>query len=151
MNKDENWADADKFWKDHDPTPDTPENEFQDIYIKLVEFANNHFKEALLSGALSDRGRILIVYGPPDEVVEEPIYMDYMTDNVYDNITHRTEVKSVIVWYYDKPANQRYTYEFTGRVYSSMFFKFGDMEGYGTYSLIDTNVDEEIIDLRAWQ
>ena len=144
-------AEAQSFWSQHDPTPNTDENEFQDYYNQLVDIANENFREKLLPGALTDRGRVLILYGPPDEVVEEPLYMGYMTDNVYRSEDYWSGIKSMIVWYYDSPDYDNYTYEFTGRMYSGIYFEFGDLEGYGAYSLIGTNVDEEIVDLRAWQ
>ena len=141
----------DNFWKQHDPTTETPENEFMQIYYSRLQYATDHFDEVLQPGSKTDRGRIYILYGPPDEINEESMFMDYMPANTYDDELFSTQVKSIIVWEYFSPADKAFTEEFTGRTYSSMYFVFADMEGYGTYSLIRTSVDEEAIDLRAWQ
>ena len=59
------------FWYRRDPTPDTLENEFRDQYYQRVMYANERFS-AGIPGSLTDRGRIYIVYGPPDEVESHP-------------------------------------------------------------------------------
>ncbi len=55
------------FWKRHDPTPDTPQNEFKEEHYRRLAYANQHFA-AGLPGWKTDRGRIYIVYGPPDRI-----------------------------------------------------------------------------------
>ena len=58
-----------QFWKRRDPTPGTEENEFKDEHYRRIAFANLHFPTAQgKAGWRSDRGRIYIVYGPPDEI-----------------------------------------------------------------------------------
>jgi len=57
-----------QFWKRRDPTPGTPANEFKEEHYRRIAFANLHFKGASLEGWKSDRGRIYITYGPPDEI-----------------------------------------------------------------------------------
>ncbi len=60
-----------QFWKRRDPTPGTPENEFKDEHYRRIAVANLHFPTALgKAGRKTDRGRIYIVYGPPDEIDE---------------------------------------------------------------------------------
>ena len=59
-----------QFWLRRDPTPGTPENEFKEEHYRRIAFANEHFIETLkLPGWKTDRGRIHIVYGPPDEIM----------------------------------------------------------------------------------
>jgi GWxTD domain-containing protein len=55
------------FWWRRDPTPDTYENEFKVEHYRRIVYANDHFA-AQGPGWESDRGRIYIVYGPPDHV-----------------------------------------------------------------------------------
>ena len=58
-----------QFWKRRDPTPDTPENEFKEEHYRRIALANLHFPTAQgKAGWKTDRGRIYIVYGPPDEI-----------------------------------------------------------------------------------
>jgi GWxTD domain-containing protein len=58
-----------QFWKRRDPTPETPENEFKDEHYRRIAWANLRFPTAQgKAGWKTDRGRIYIVYGPPDEI-----------------------------------------------------------------------------------
>jgi GWxTD domain-containing protein len=59
-----------QFWLQRDPTPGTPENEFKEEHYRRFAYANQHFGslQASLVGWKSDRGRIYIMYGPPDEI-----------------------------------------------------------------------------------
>ncbi len=57
------------FWQRRDPTPDTYENEFKEEHYTRIAYANQHFGAHDL-GWKTDRGRIYIVYGPPDRVTD---------------------------------------------------------------------------------
>ena len=59
------------FWQRRDPTPDTPENEFKEEHYRRIAYANEHFA-AGIPGWKTDRGRMYIVYGPPDEIDAHP-------------------------------------------------------------------------------
>ncbi len=61
-----------EFWAKRDQTPDTPDNEFKRDYLARVEYANQNFKGGFRSGWKSDRGRILLLYGNPDEIERFP-------------------------------------------------------------------------------
>jgi GWxTD domain-containing protein len=56
-----------KFWQRRDPAPGTPENEFKEEHYRRMAYANQHFASSV-PGWRTDRGRIYIVYGPPDEI-----------------------------------------------------------------------------------
>jgi GWxTD domain-containing protein len=56
-----------QFWLRRDPTPGTTENEFKEEYYRRIAYANEHFLERG-PGWKTDRGRIYITYGPPDEI-----------------------------------------------------------------------------------
>ena len=55
------------FWRRRDPTPDTFENEFEDEHYRRMIYANERFASSV-PGWRSDRGRIYIMYGPPDSI-----------------------------------------------------------------------------------
>jgi len=55
------------FWDRRNPNPDSEDNEFKDEHYRRIEYANEHFP-AGKPGWMTDRGRIYIVYGPPDEI-----------------------------------------------------------------------------------
>lgn len=58
-----------QFWLHRDPTPGTPENEFKDEHYRRVAQANLRFPTATgTPGWKTDRGRIYITFGPPDEI-----------------------------------------------------------------------------------
>ncbi|HEY4905453.1 MAG TPA: GWxTD domain-containing protein [Candidatus Sulfotelmatobacter sp.] len=59
------------FWQRRDPTPDTEENEYKEDHYQRIAYANEHFA-AGIPGWKSDRGRIYIMYGKPDEIDSHP-------------------------------------------------------------------------------
>jgi GWxTD domain-containing protein len=60
-----------QFWLRRDPTPGTPENEFKEEHYRRIAWANLRFPTATgKAGWKTDRGRIYILYGPPDEIDE---------------------------------------------------------------------------------
>ncbi|HZE67927.1 MAG TPA: GWxTD domain-containing protein [Pyrinomonadaceae bacterium] len=65
-----------EFWRRRDPDPDTDENEFKEEYYERVAYANEHFSSGI-PGWKSDRGRIWIMYGKPDERETHPMGGNY--------------------------------------------------------------------------
>jgi len=61
-----------EFWRRRDPDPDTDENEFKEEYYERIAYANEHFASGI-PGWKSDRGRIWIMYGKPDERETHPM------------------------------------------------------------------------------
>jgi GWxTD domain-containing protein len=59
------------FWQRRNPDPDSEDNAFKDEHYRRIEYANEHFA-AGKPGWMTDRGRIYIVYGPPDEIESHP-------------------------------------------------------------------------------
>ncbi len=60
-----------QFWLRRDPTPDTVENEFKEEHYRRIAYANEHYASGI-PGWKTDRGRIYITYGPPDEIESHP-------------------------------------------------------------------------------
>jgi len=56
-----------QFWLRRDPTPDTVENEFKEEHYRRIAYANEHFASGI-PGWKTDRGRIYIMYGAPDDI-----------------------------------------------------------------------------------
>ncbi len=56
-----------QFWLRRDPTPGTPENEMKNEHYRRIAYANEHFASNV-AGWKTDRGRIYITFGPPDEI-----------------------------------------------------------------------------------
>jgi GWxTD domain-containing protein len=61
-----------QFWLRRDPTPGTPQNEFMQEHYRRIAYANKHFASPTLYGWKTDRGRIYIKYGRPDEIESHP-------------------------------------------------------------------------------
>src|ERR1041385_8474502 len=59
------------FWHDRDTNPDTEENEFKQEFYERTAYANEHFSSGK-PGRLTDRGRIYIKFGKPDEIESHP-------------------------------------------------------------------------------
>src|SRR5947209_13593334 len=60
-----------QFWLRRDPDPDTPENEYKDEYFQRIQYANEKFTSGI-AGWRTDRGRIYIMFGKPDELESHP-------------------------------------------------------------------------------
>lgn len=60
-----------QFWLRRDPDPDTDVNEYREDYYTRIAYANEHFTSGI-PGWRTDRGRIYIMFGPPDEKESHP-------------------------------------------------------------------------------
>ena len=66
-NEEEREKFIESFWDRRNPNPDSEDNEFKDEHYRRIEYANDHFSSGM-QGWRTDRGRIYIVFGPPDEI-----------------------------------------------------------------------------------
>ncbi|MGB9893232.1 MAG: GWxTD domain-containing protein [Candidatus Saccharicenans sp.] len=74
------------FWKQRDPNPDTPENEFKEEHYRRIKYANQNFgKDSPGPGWRTDMGRIYILLG-------EPNYTEKY-ENLYD-------LYPTVIWFY---------------------------------------------------
>lgn len=60
-----------QFWLRRDPTTDSIENEFKEEHYRRIAYTNENFPSGI-PGWKTDRGRIYITYGPPDEKETHP-------------------------------------------------------------------------------
>jgi GWxTD domain-containing protein len=56
------------FWKHRDPNPSTPENEFKTEHYRRINYANHFFRESPKPGWMTDRGRMYIILGEPNDI-----------------------------------------------------------------------------------
>ncbi len=61
------------FWARRDPDLKTPQNEFKDRVEALVKLADERFGLRGRRGSLTERGKVLIVLGPPKQIVPREI------------------------------------------------------------------------------
>ncbi|HEU0119410.1 MAG TPA: M56 family metallopeptidase [Bryobacteraceae bacterium] len=60
------------FWQRRDPTPGTMENEAKEEHYRRIAYVNELYGEKNLAGWKTKRGRIYLVYGPPDDIESHP-------------------------------------------------------------------------------
>jgi GWxTD domain-containing protein len=85
ITKEELWAflqltnDADRdlfiqqFWERRSPDPDSQDNSFESEHYRRISYSNDHFSAGSIAGWKTDRGRIYIEFGPPDEIVQRSV------------------------------------------------------------------------------
>lgn len=56
------------FWEERDPTPNTEYNELKVEYYRRIDYAFRNYSGQRKPGIETDRGRIYILYGPPDDI-----------------------------------------------------------------------------------
>lgn len=61
-----------RFWRRRDATPATLVNEYRQLFWTRVREANEKFLDSPGPGWQTDRGKIYILYGPPDEIADDP-------------------------------------------------------------------------------
>ena len=108
-----------EVWKRHDPTPNTKFNEKEVEYFERIEYCEENFSHGD-RGWRSDRARIYVTLGKPDEITRYPYYTAPRNpinpaETIYD---------SYVVWSYYK-LNLQYI--------------FGDRHGFGEYILLNPN------------
>jgi len=106
------------FWVKRDPDKSTPINEMKIEYFKRVEYANQHFSVGNKEGWKTDRGRVYIMYGPPDEYERHPSEVDS---------------KPYEIWYYHN-------------IEGGVEFVFVDKSGFSDYILVHSTKRNEIRD-----
>lgn len=107
------------FWKQRDPTPGTPENEFQEEHYRRINYANRQFGRGVPKfGWETDRGRIFIILGEPMGI---------------DRHTGGTQVYNAEVWFY-----QGLTQYGLPAGFNLVFFQ---KDGVGEYVLYSPSAD----------
>lgn len=70
---DERRAFVARFWTGLDPAPETADNEFQLEFYRRAQYADANFSTEATRGSVTDRGRVLLVLGPPSYATRAPI------------------------------------------------------------------------------
>lgn len=106
-----------EFWGRRDTDPTTKRNEAREIYLSRVKYANEQFT-GFKEGWKTDRGRILLIYGEPDDIERSPF---------------SSETKPYQIWHY---------YSVQGGV----DFVFVDKRNFGDLELVHSTARGELND-----
>jgi len=117
------------FWHSRDPDPDTEENEFKQQFFERIAYANEHFSSGK-PGRLTDRGRIYIKFGKPDEVESHPAGGSYERPSYEGGGSTSTY------------PFEKWFYRYLPNVGSGIEIEFVDPTGSGEYR-IARNPDEK--------
>jgi GWxTD domain-containing protein len=118
-----------EFWRRRDPDPDTDENEYREEYYERIAYANEHFASGI-PGWKTDRGRIYIMYGKPDELETHPSGGTYNRESYEGGGSTSTY------------PFERWFYRYIAGVGSGVEIEFVDPTGSGEYR-IARNPDEK--------
>src|SRR5262249_34259977 len=61
-----------QFWLRRSSNPDLPDNDFKEEHYRRIAYANEHYASGI-PGWKTDRGRMYIMWGPPDETETHPM------------------------------------------------------------------------------
>ncbi len=106
------------FWRRRDPYPATVVNEAKRDYFERVKYANEVFRSSFREGWKTDRGRVYILYGPPDD---------------YDRHPSEIDAKPFQIWFYHQ-------------IQGGVEFVFVDRLGFHDYLLIHSTHRNELRD-----
>jgi GWxTD domain-containing protein len=107
------------FWKQRDPTPDTPQNEFKDEHYRRFRYANEYYRRGTpREGWMTDMGRMYIILGAPRSI---------------ERFEGMAGIHPCQVWYYYGESGKKLpTY------FGLVFFQRG---GSGEFKLYNPNSD----------
>lgn len=106
------------FWDVRDEDKSTPVNEQKQEYVKRLEVSNQQYKTGFKAGWKTDRGRVYILYGAPDEV---------------ERHANELDSKPYEIWHYNS-------------IQGGVIFVFGDRTGFSDYILLHSTHRSELHD-----
>lgn len=106
-----------EFWQKRNPSQDSPFNSFREEFNRRIRVADERYRGAFGPGWKTDRGRILVKYGPPVNIEQ----------HLYDQ-----QVKPYEIWQYDNIPGE-----------GQAIFVFADRNGFGQFELLHSTVSGE--------
>src|SRR5689334_18526547 len=111
-----------QFWLRRSSNPDLPDNDFKEEHYRRIAYANEHFASGI-PGWKTDRGRIYIIWGAPDEIESHP------TGGTYDRPTEEGGGSTTTYpW-------ERWRYRYLEGIQENVELEFVDPSGSGEYHL----------------
>ncbi len=109
------------FWHQHDPSPTTEFNEMEEEYFERIAYCEENFSHGD-KGWRSDRAKVYVRYGSPDEIQRKPYQLHAEFPDPYGNRSHLYDAYEI--WFYYRANRQ---------------FVFADRYGLGEYILLNPN------------
>ncbi|MFY9690646.1 MAG: GWxTD domain-containing protein [Candidatus Acidiferrales bacterium] len=110
------------FWQRRNPDPDSAENTFKEEHYRRIAYANEHYASGI-PGWKTDRGKIYIMWGPPDEVDAHP------TGGTWDRPMDQGGGETTTYAYED------WRYRYLEGIGENVELEFVDPSGTGEYHL----------------
>src|SRR5262245_43612947 len=96
-----------RFWASRDPVGSTPENEYRALFYGRVAEANRLFTDSTKPGWKTDRGKIYVLLGPPDDFTVEGQGDSKNTDPPREGLDPATIPNAEVWTYRSPPGGQR--------------------------------------------
>lgn len=112
-----------EFWKNRDSKPETEINEAKREYFERVAYAERNYDALGKPGWKTDRGRVYVRYGEPDEIERYP---------------NQQDTKPYEIWHYNQ-------------IEGGVIFVFGDLTQFGNYMLLHSTMRGELYDTNWMQ
>jgi GWxTD domain-containing protein len=138
-----------QFWARLDPTPDTARNEALEEHYQRIRLADRVFR-GRVRGSRSDRGRIFVKFGEPDEITTGFATDEFIGDLPFlrrDQFDMAKEGRAKGGMNYENKAYETWSYDQRGHPIGhsdhggtglGMRFVFVDLSGYGDFRLVHT-------------
>jgi len=111
-----------QFWLRRSSNPDLPDNDFKEEHYRRIAYANEHFASGI-PGWKTDRGRIYIIWGKPDEIESHP------TGGTYDRpMEEGGGSTTTYPW-------ETWRYRYLEGIQENVILEFVDPSGSGEYHL----------------
>jgi GWxTD domain-containing protein len=111
-----------QFWLRRSSNPDMPDNDFKEEHYRRIAYTNEHFASGI-PGWKTDRGRIYIIWGAPDEIESHP------TGGTYDRpMEEGGGSTTTYPW-------ERWRYRYLEGIQENVELEFVDPSGSGEYHL----------------
>ena len=111
-----------QFWLRRSSNPDLPDNDFKEEHYRRIAYANEHYASGI-PGWKTDRGRMYIMWGPPDEIDSHP------TGGTYDRpMEEGGGSTSTYPW-------ETWRYRYLEGIGENIILEFVDPSGSGEYHM----------------
>src|SRR5215467_13408906 len=111
-----------QFWLRRSNNPDLPDNDFKEEHYRRIAYANEHYASGI-PGWKTDRGRMYIMWGPPDEIESHP------TGGTYDRpMEEGGGSTTTYPW-------ETWRYRYMEGIGENVIWEFVDPSGSGEYHL----------------